>query len=379
MPPTAMSDDAAPRDPGAPIGRDEIDPDLVKLRRAAPSIGTVTAAAIVILCVALMVRLRADFAFAREDARPRPVTVADVLAGKVAADGFVTLDAPVDRVGAIRIRASEATAGNRLVAARGTSDRLWIALPGDAWGPYQHDDKVTGRLRRLSDVRFAGPLASALLRNPAPRFITGEELARARKTGATTVTLLDGTTLALGDADEVELQVADPGAAIVVAALSPGRPDVATWTTALVAAGVLAEGATPTSATDDLARWSVRRPDAVASIQSALDDAQLWGARVEPATTRVRTPWKQLAVSGAGVTGPNGVIPWSAIDVVGVWAPRTVPAGAWVVLADEQPSDYWYLNAVFGGLALLAILFAWALVRAVKRQFLDKTAAATAR
>lgn len=370
MHPLVMPDDVT-RDPGAPIGRDEIDPDLIKLRRAAPSLGTITAGAIVILCVALLVRLRHDFAFARAGSSPRMTTAAEIAAGKVAADSFVRLEAPADHAGAIRIRTSEATAGNRLVAVRGTGDKLWLALPGDAYGPFQHDDLVEGRLRRLDDVRFAGPLAAGLARNPSPRFVTGAELARARAADDRTVALVDGTKLALTDADEAELAVADPGAAIVVAALSPGRPDVATWTEALAAAGVISAGTEPDRVSDELVRWKVTRPDAVASVQTALDNAQLWGARVEPATTHVRAPWRELPVTPAGVTGPNGVIPWSSIDVVGVWAPRTVPGGAWVVLADEKPADFWYVKAVCGGLLVLGLLFTWALVRAVRRQFFD--------
>lgn len=379
MPTLAMSDDAAPRDPGAPIGRDEIDPDLIKLRRAGPTIGTITAAAIVILCVTLLVRLRHDFAFSREDAKPRATTAAEITAGKLAPDSFVTLDAPIDRIGAIRVRTSEATSGNRVVAVRATGDKLWLALPGDPWGPFSHDQQVTGRLRRLDDVRFAGPLAAALVKHPAPRFITGTELQRARAANDTSVTLLDGDKLAITATDQVELSVVDPGAAVVVAALSPGRPDVASWTDALAAAGVIAAGAAPTRTTESLVRWEVHRADAVASIQAALDGAQLWGARVEPSMTHVRAPWTELPVTAAGVGTPDGVIPWSSIDVAGIWARRTIPAGAWVVLADEKPGDYWYLTAIYIGLAVLGLLFTWALARAVRRQFFDKTAIEAAR
>jgi len=371
----SMPDDAASRDPGAPIGRDEIDPELIRLRRSTPVIGTITAAAIVILCATLMVRLRHDFAFSREDGKPRSVTVAELTAGTVAPESYVTVDAPIDRIGAIRVRTSEATAGNRLVAVRGTGDLLWLALSGDAYGAYSHDERVTGRLRRLDDVRFAGPLAVALNRNPSPRFISGAELARVRAAGAGgKVTLLDGAPLTLAATDEVELAVVDPGAAVVVVAFSPGHPDVGSWAAALAAAGIIAPAAEPDRVTDDLARWNVKRVDAVVAIQAALDTGELWGARVEPAMTHVRAPWTQLAVGPAGVTGPNGVIPWSSIDVVGVWAHRTIPSGAWVVLTDETPADYWYLNVVFAGLGILGLLFAWALARAIRRQFFDRTA-----
>ncbi|MBK9034745.1 MAG: hypothetical protein IPL61_26350 [Myxococcales bacterium] len=372
----AMPDDVT-REPGAPIGPDEIDPDLIRLGRGVPQIGLVSAAGVIILCVALFVRLRHDFAYARERGTPRAVTVASIVDGKVPANSYVTLEATPDRVGAIRLRASKGNSGSRLAAARGAGDRLWLALPGDSFDhPYQHDDQVSGRLRKLDDVRYAGPLAQALRTFPTPRFITGAELRRAKAANATQVTLLDGATLAVTGTDEIDLAIADPGTAVVVAALSPGYaiPD---WDAALTAAGLITAGQAPISATPDLVRWRVQRPDAVASVQAALDGAQLWGARAEVSTINVRGPWATFAASEAGVTGPGGeLVPWSAIDVAGVWAPRTIPAGAWIILADERPGDYWYLQPIYGGLALIGLLALWALVRAVRREFFDRSAVA---
>lgn len=369
----AMADDAN-REPGAPIGKDEIDPDLIRLPRGALQIGLIAAAGVLVLCIALLVRLRHDVGYAREDDTPRPVTAADIVAGKVADNSYVTLEAPPDRAGAVRLRLTKGSDGHRVVAVRGTGDRLWLALPGDAMDhAAQRDDRVSGRLRRLADVRYAGPLARALAAYPAPRFITGAELRRARTANATSVTLIDGQPLTLGADADVDLSVVDPNAAIVVAALSEGHPTAAAWAEALVAAGVIAAGQAPISATADLVRWEVRRPDAVAAVQAILDQAQLSGARTDASATNLRTRFTALAVTDAGVTSPAGVIPWSAIDVAAVWAPRPVPAGAWVVLADERPGDYWYMQAIFVGLVLIGALATWALVRAVRRQFFDQS------
>ncbi len=369
----AMADDAN-REPGAPIGKDEIDPDLIRLPRGALQIGLIAAAGVLVLCIALLVRLRHDVGYAREDDTPRPVTAADIVAGKVADNSYVTLEAPPDRAGAVRLRLTKGSDGHRVVAVRGTGDRLWLALPGDAMDhAAQRDDRVSGRLRRLADVRYAGPLARALAAYPAPRFITGAELRRARTANATSVTLIDGQPLTLGADADVDLSVVDPNAAIVVAALSEAYPTAAAWADALVTAGVIPAGQAPISATADLVRWEVRRPDAVAAVQAILDQAQLSGARTDASATNLRTRFSALAVTDAGVTSPAGVIPWSAIDVAAVWAPRPVPAGAWVVLADERPGDYWYMQAIFVGLVLIGALATWALVRAVRRQFFDQS------
>ncbi|MEZ4398766.1 MAG: hypothetical protein R3B06_02015 [Kofleriaceae bacterium] len=363
--------DEATRDPGAPIGRDEIDPDLVRLRRPAPSIGMIAAAGVVILCVTLLVRLRHDWSYAGASTTARVVTPADLVAGKVGDNSFVAVDAAPDRAGAIRLRISEGSAGTRLAAVRGTANRVWLALPGESWDRFSHTNLVEGRLRRLADVRYGGPLAAALRRFPTPQFVSGVELARARAAGALELTTIDGDPLTVTPATDVELSVADPGAAIVVAALAPGRDTVDAWRAPLVAAGLITAEQAPIAQTADLVRWRVQRPDAMASVQAALDGAQLWGARVEASPTRLRTAWQQLTTTADGVRGPDGLIPWSAIDVAGIWEPRTVPAGAWVVLVDERPGDYWYLKPIFVGLLLVGLLAMWALVRAVRRTFFD--------
>src|SRR5205085_7307680 len=93
---------ATAREEGAPIGKDEIDPDLVNLRGPAAKVGMVTAAAIVLLCAVMMYRMRHDLAFSRAGASAKTVSVADIVAGKIDDESFVTVEAPLDRDPAIR-------------------------------------------------------------------------------------------------------------------------------------------------------------------------------------------------------------------------------------------------------------------------------------
>jgi hypothetical protein len=363
---------ATAREEGAPIGKDEIDPDLVNLRGPAAKVGMVTAAAIILLCVLLMVRMRHDLAFARAGDSAKPVTVTDIVAGKIADDSFVTIDAPLDRDAAVRTRVTEANAGTRVVPVVGTNDKLWVAISGDPWGPYQHDEKVSGRLRPLADVRFSSAVASYAAKYTAPRFVTGDELKKARLGGGKELAIVGGGSVTPRDIDEIEISVADPGAAIVIAAFSPRLPDVAAWTTALAGAGVIPAGTKPDAATEETARWEVRLPDAVNAVTRSLENAQLWGARVEPSASHYRVPWKDIHADQIGVQLPTGLLPWSAIDVAAVWAPRPVPPGARVVLAGESPGSYWYLTWVYVGLAIFAVLFTWALVLAIRREIEDR-------
>src|SRR4051812_15730697 len=49
---------------GAPIAKDAIDPELVRLSRPRPKIGVITAAGLVFLCGFFLIRLQADRRFA---------------------------------------------------------------------------------------------------------------------------------------------------------------------------------------------------------------------------------------------------------------------------------------------------------------------------
>src|SRR6187431_1456446 len=84
---------AAEPEPGAPVPRDAIDPDLVKLARTRTRIGVITAAAVVALSVYFILRLGADRTFGGEPDTPRAVALADVAAGKVADNSYVSFEA----------------------------------------------------------------------------------------------------------------------------------------------------------------------------------------------------------------------------------------------------------------------------------------------
>src|SRR5256885_7938170 len=114
---TVMADSAL--EPGAPVAKDAIDPDLVKLTRARPKIGVITAAGLVFLCAYFLVRLGPDRKFSGAAERPTPVAVADVIAGNIADDRFVSLDAELLMSHAIRSTTAKGSLGLRVVPARG--------------------------------------------------------------------------------------------------------------------------------------------------------------------------------------------------------------------------------------------------------------------
>src|SRR5690606_4608409 len=108
-----------------------------------------------------------------------------------------------------------------------------------------------------------------------------------------------------------------------------------------------------------------------------LEAANLWAARVEPITRHHETTWATLQASATqGTLQLDGqTVPDAAVDLVGLYVARDIPAGAYAVIVGENPQDYWYVMPITVALAVILLLFAWALVRAVRRDVLPPRAA----
>src|SRR5688572_8804315 len=91
--PPPETSDAAAREEGAPIPKDQIDPELVKLKGPRPKIGVITSAGMVFLCAFFIWKLSADRTFGSEGDNPTLAEVANVIAGKVDVNSFVEIPA----------------------------------------------------------------------------------------------------------------------------------------------------------------------------------------------------------------------------------------------------------------------------------------------
>src|SRR4051812_37434324 len=80
-------------DPGAPIARDAIDPDRVNLSRTPTKVGVVPALGVVILCAVFLHRLAPDRRFGSSSTTPTSAQLSAVLAGEVASDQLIAIDA----------------------------------------------------------------------------------------------------------------------------------------------------------------------------------------------------------------------------------------------------------------------------------------------
>jgi hypothetical protein len=208
------------------------------------------------------------------------------------------------------------------------------------------------------------------LARPHPQFVRGGDLRKVRAGEAGALATVTGAEVRIAAETPVEIEVADPEAATVIATFNDRFPDVAAWTAALAQAAVISPDVVPGDTTLATAMFGIRGPHAVEATQKKLDAAGLGGARVDAVTARHLAPWRELISTDAGLTFPGGAsLPWSAIDVAAVWLPRVPPADAHVIVVGEAPAQYWYVLPIYVAVIVFGLLFAWALVRAVRRDF----------
>lgn len=359
-----MADEVKP-EPGAPIAKDAIDPELVRLARTKIKIGVVTCAALMIACGYFALRLSPDRRFGSAGAAI-PVTAADIVAGNVAVDRYVSLDAEPLFARAIRAASTPGREGLRVAPIRGTGERLWLVTSGDGTQPAAL--KYQGRLRKLADLPFASAVRDFATEHPRPVFATPAAVRAGFATGK--VATVGGDTVDVAAGDAVAFDVVDPDAASISAAFTEKLADPEAWQAALGSAGIVA---TAGSADGNGARFTVAAP--VAATTEKLAAAKLYAATTDVVTRHYETTWGALAKSPAGGYTVDGkTIPEPELDLVGLYVARGIPADAYALLDGENPDDYWYVLPISIGLGLGGLLFAWALVRAVRRDLLSPRA-----
>jgi hypothetical protein len=375
----AMAEDVktVPDEPGAPVPKGTIDPELldlanIKLARTKLRIGALTSAGVMFLALFFVIKLNPDRRFSGEPEVARRVTVADIAAGKVGKDAHVIVDAEPLMSHAVRSSTQKGTLGMRLVPARGSAQKLWLVMPGDGWGDAGTLGYV-GRLRPLADLPFADSITSFLAAHPRPLFAP----AAAVRTGfaSSKVTTVAGDVITLRDSDRVGFDRIDLAAANVTCTYNERHKDAVACAKALSDAGIaIIPTATPVQGREQ-ATFAVTGPDAVATSRVKLDTAKLFGAYVDPVTQHYETTWSKLKSSPpSAFTVASAVdattVPETEIDLVGLYVSREIPSGAFALIAGERPQDYWYVLPVTIVVGLIALLFAWALVRAIKRDLL---------
>jgi hypothetical protein len=367
--PSLAGEDAA----GAPIPRDAIDPELIKLRRPPAKIGMVTSAGIILLCAVFWFRLGADRRFGGSAATPTPVAIGDVLAGKVATEQLISVTAEPLMAHAVLATTRKGASGLRVVPARGTGDRLWLVISGDGNdAAISEAPQYAGRLRPLSAMPFAKDIGTYLASHPRPVFAPPAAVRAAIATGK--LRTVTGDELTLRDSDELSVDVIDLGASTLAATLNERFPDAKAWVDGLAAAGLTATPLPAPQTTAEVVRFSLAVPVTTAAAQ--LEKAGLWAARVEPVLRSHRGTWAQLKASPpSALTIGEATVPDEQIDLVGAFVERDLPDEAYALVTSEAPADYWYVRPISIALLVLAALFTWVLVRAIRRDLLPPRAA----
>ncbi len=372
MPIAAMAEEVmtVPDEPGAPIHKDAIDPALIKLSRPRPKVGVVTSLGIVFLCAYFAWKLNPDRRFAGQAEAPRRVTVGDLAQGKLGEDSLVIVDAEPLMAHAIRSATQKGNIGMRVVPARGSAEKLWLVLPGDGYGEPNTAGYV-GRLRPLSDLPIADSIEAFLAAHPRPMFAPASAVRAGFATGK--VTTVAGDTGTVRDGDRVGFDVVEPASATVICSFNERHATTAACTKVLGESGVTVSGAVQEGR--EQSQFLVATPDAVATTRTKLEGAKLWGMTVEPVIQHYDTTWGKLKGSApSGFTVDAVTVPDAQLDLIGIYVVRAIPDGALALIGGEKPQDYWYVLPVTVVVCLIGLLFAWALVRAIKRDLLQTTA-----
>jgi hypothetical protein len=383
--PPSQADDAASRpspgapsqahgaDAGRPIGRDEIDPELISLPRLRGRIGPVFAASMVVFSAYLLLRLIDDLAFSRRAPEPEELASPAALLAEPDIDDidnrFVRMPAVPDRAFAARVQSSRANQGSRLAPAQGSGDRLWLMIDGSVWtAGIRYEEVYAGRVRELDDLPFAEGLRQHVAqRPPAPRFVAPEAVRTALTAAAGTVASPAGDAIAVSADTPVHVYETAPDRVRIEAIATERLPDAAAWSRALAEIGLIGADVKP-EAMPGGQGWLFTAPATgdVEAIATALRDARLVpAARVLPLEIVHETTWGQLAVRDDALTVAGTAVPWRQISWVTPIVPRVVPDVAWVLVADDSPASYWYVLPLCAVLGIAALLFAWALARAL--------------
>jgi hypothetical protein len=366
---TGSPDPALSAHPGRPRGRDEIDPELLVIPRSRARVGWLLALSVLVFCGYFLVRLWGDLMFSLAGDDPERLdTAAAVFAASP--NAYVEVRAVPDRATLLRVFASDANDGHRLAPVLGTADRVWLLFAGGHWAEAPaYDEVVRGRVARLGDLPFYDDLLDHLAsRPPALRGVSPDVLSA--KPGEV-IRDLAGDPLRVDAATPVTISQRVAGTARVTGFRTDTMADEPTWRAALEKAGVLAPGARLVTESPDAWTWEAAAPEGADALSAALVAQKLLAARAVAVDRQHYVTWNDLEATLGMV--PRGFIRW-----VLVAAPRSAPADARVLITTERPGDFWYVLplAIFFG--LFALLFAWALWRALRAVMSPATEAAAA-
>lgn len=364
--PPALND--APDDLGRPIGRDEIDPELVGLIRPRTRIGPLLAVSVVVFCAYIMTRLYGDLRYSQKPEAPQVYDSVAALLEQGEPEQYVQVRAVPDRSFAMQVAHSEAQDGHRLVPVQGTDGMLWLMLDGSVWATdLTYDEIHVGRLRPMATLPFADHVREHLARRaPAPRYVQAATLREALAGNSTTLVTPGGDRFEAVPTSRVHFVELVSDRALLRGVTTERLADEAALTQALADAGLVAPGS-PAEREGD--KWLVYRatvPGGAPAARSMLEQAKLFSVNAEPIETTYDTTLGALSSAGDDLIVDGKSVPWSSLSWIALYVPRSMPAGAQVIVTQDRPQTYWYVLPVFVLVGLFGMIFFWALVHSLR-------------
>jgi hypothetical protein len=338
--------------------RDEIDPELIALRRPRAGVGPVLLASVVGLSSYVFWRLAADLSFWMGPDQPRDL---GAQIAELPGNAYVTLRAVPDRSRAVWVRGRQ-DVGRRLAPVLGTSGRLWLDLEGDAnLAEKAYDERYSGRVRALDDLSYADELREYVSRQPAqPRFVSLAALAAPGQP----MTDLAGDTLAVAADTPVEVEERVVGSARVTVIKTDTLKDEHAARLALSAA--LGEPA-PAPASASEGSWVYEIAAEPNLLRARFTEARFYAGVVEPRFALHRAARADVTLEGEVVRIGGRDLPLRAVEHAAVYvAPGAIPGDAKILVAGELPGEYWYVPVLFALLGLLSAVVLWAFIRTLR-------------
>jgi len=359
------------KDEPAPGAETDIDPELVSLGRTRKGIGPILGLSVLVLASYLMITLWPDLRYGLRYYSSSGNTPTDVALGAdptaLTPNSYLTIHTQLDFTSTARLRGKQDT-GHRLVAARGSAGRLWIAEEGEPGNvKLTYDDAYTGRLRRLDDMPWADDLRTYLAKTfgAQPHFVFPEALKGALPAVDVAGEPLDATADTRVGVDE---RVTDRVLITVVA--GDQIKDEKGAAASLIEAGIIP---TPAPTADASAKggwtWDVPFPGGVEAARQALSDKGLASRTLaHPRVIRREGRWGELAVSADDVTIAGQRVPLSSVERVVVFVTPKVPKSAAVLFVGDTPGKYWWVPPLYVAMALISAAMIWAMILGFKRK-----------
>jgi hypothetical protein len=331
--------------------KDDLDPELVSLRRRLP-ISPVLAASVLVFTLILMWRLRADLGYAREPEQPSELPRISATT-PLADNTHVSFPGEVDAFWPARLRGFQTT-GRRLSPIIGTAGRVWVQESGESIDVTPvYDGRFSGRLRDLDATPFADRLRAHVAEAPPrPRFVFPEALGDglpALDVHGEPLTVLPDTPVIVTE------RVA--GIALVTMVRTETIPDGAAAREALQALGL-----DPVSGEQSEASWSFEVAGEPAQVHGRLRAARLFGAAASGKVARHEGRAGELRITAGAVILAGHSVPRAAVEHLQLLLPLELPERSWVLQAGDTPGALWYMPALYAGLAIIALLMVWALL-----------------